>query len=595
MDTVTDRESSNDVPAAPDENGHAEPPAPPAPPRPAPPQAPPRPNVPPPPPYAAPPPPPWERQQSGLGSADADPSAAHTGSSAGPLGPPNYYGVESPASPRNDEGGRAPADVERPSTPAHEEPQAQRSEPERPGPPKGGQYAAASGEGRKGPPPGERPTGAPGEERHGRGHETERPPQGGQPSPPPGERTGETQVFARRDFGPPPLRDAVEGWIPPREAPPARPGRPSAADTGPQRSGTPAPAQRGEARQSQWRAAGPGSGEGGRRPEQRGAEPAAASQGNWSYSDQIRSSELVPTRKIPPSRGWRRAVLVGSVGLINLGQSPDERRQAELEAKVRSLLRGHYKIGVLGKGGTGKTTIAASVGSLFAALRQEDRVVAIDADTAFGKLGSRIDPNVAGSYWEVAADQHLNTFADMRTRVGNNTSGLFVLSGETSTARRRVLDAAIYREAISRLDNHFTISIIDCGSTMDSPVTQEVLLDLDALIVVSSPWVDGASAAGQTMDWLADNGYTGLLHRTVVVLNDSDGHADRKTRATLTDYFSRHGQTVIELPFDGHLRPGGVIDIDNELDRPTRRRLLEIAAAIAEHFPATTDASRDRR
>jgi MinD-like ATPase involved in chromosome partitioning or flagellar assembly len=303
----------------------------------------------------------------------------------------------------------------------------------------------------------------------------------------------------------------------------------------------------------------------------------------------------VPARKIPPARGWRRAVLIGSFGLINLGQSPDERRQAELEAKVRSLLRGHYKIGVLGKGGTGKTTIAATVGSLFAELRQEDRVVAIDADTAFGKLGSRIDPNVAGSYWELAADQHLNTFADMRTRVGNNTSGLFVLAGENSAARRRVLDPAIYREAITRLDNHFTISIIDCGSTMDSPVTQEVLMDLDALIVVSSPWVDGASAAGQTMDWLAEGGYTGLLHRTVVVLNDSDGHADRKTRATLTEYFSRHGQTVIELPFDGHLRPGGVIDIDNELDRPTRRRVLEIAAAIAEHFPATTDASRDRR
>ena len=61
---------------------------------------------------------------------------------------------------------------------------------------------------------------------------------------------------------------------------------------------------------------------------------------------------------------------------------------------------------------------------------------------------------------------------------------------------------------------------------MDSAVTQEVLHDLDALIVVSSPWLDGASAAGQTLDWLADNGYTGLLHRTVVVLNDSDGHAD---------------------------------------------------------------------
>jgi MinD-like ATPase involved in chromosome partitioning or flagellar assembly len=288
-------------------------------------------------------------------------------------------------------------------------------------------------------------------------------------------------------------------------------------------------------------------------------------------------------------------VLKASFGLINLGQSPDERRELELQTKVRSVLRGRYKIGVLGKGGTGKTTIAASVGSVFAQLRQEDRVVAVDADPAFGKLASRIDPGASGSYWELAGDRRLNTFADMRTRVGNNNAGLFVLAGETATARRRVLDPAIYREATARLDSHFTISIIDCGTTMDSPVMQAVLADVDALIIVSSTWVDGASAAGQTMDWLAERGYTGLLHRTVVVLNDSDGHADTKARATLSDYFGRHGQAVIQLPFDAHLRPGGVIDIDNELDRVTRRRILEIAATIAEHFPSTTDAPRQRR
>jgi MinD-like ATPase involved in chromosome partitioning or flagellar assembly len=170
-----------------------------------------------------------------------------------------------------------------------------------------------------------------------------------------------------------------------------------------------------------------------------------------------------------------------------------------------------------------------------------------------------------------------------------------VLAGEQSTARRRVLDPAIYREATRRLDNHFTISIIDCGSTLDSPVTQQVLSDLDALIVTSSPWVDGASSAGQIMDWLAHNGYTGLLHRTVLVLNDSDGHADKRTRELLVEQFGSRGQVVVEVPFDAHLRPGGVIDVDNELGRVTRRRLIEIAAAIAEHFPTTTDVPRERR
>ncbi len=313
-----------------------------------------------------------------------------------------------------------------------------------------------------------------------------------------------------------------------------------------------------------------------------------------SYADRIRADDLVPTRTVPPSRGWRLALYKATFGMVNLGQSQDEIRQAELENRIKSVLRGHYKIGVMGKGGVGKTTVSASVGSVFAELRQDDRVVAIDADTAFGKLGTRVDPKAQGSYWELAADQHLETFADVRSRVGNNAAGLFVLAGEATPARRRILDPAIYREATSRLDRYFTISIIDCSSTMDAPVTQEVLRDLDALIVVSSPWVDGAAAAGQTMDWLAARGLTGLLQRTVIVLNDSDGHADKRTRSILAQQFASQGQVVIEVPFDGHLRPGGVIDRTSEMSPDARRRFVEVAAALANYFPTVDDRRRER-
>lgn len=323
------------------------------------------------------------------------------------------------------------------------------------------------------------------------------------------------------------------------------------------------------------------------------ARPTAATGG--SYTERIRADELVPAPRRPASRGWRRALYRATFGLVNLGPGPDEIRQAELEATIRSVLRGHYKVGVMGKGGVGKTTVAASIGSVFAELRQDDRVVAIDADTAFGKLGSRVDPRAQGSYWELATDQYLDTFADIRCRVGNNSAGLFVLAGEATPARRRVLDPAIYREATSRLDRYFTISVIDCSSTMDSPVTQEVLRDLDALVVVSSPWVDGAAVAGQTLDWLAARGLTSLLQRTVIVLNDSDGHADKRTRSILAQRFSSQGQRVIEVPYDGHLRPGGVIEGTSEMAPATRRRFLEIAAALAEQFPTRDDRNRERR
>jgi hypothetical protein len=57
----------------------------------------------------------------------------------------------------------------------------------------------------------------------------------------------------------------------------------------------------------------------------------------------------------------------------------------------------------------------------------------------------------------------------------------------------------------------------------------------------------------------------------VVVLNDSDGHADKRTRSVLAENFSSRGQVVIELPFDPRLRPGGVIDVDNEIACITRQ------------------------
>jgi MinD-like ATPase involved in chromosome partitioning or flagellar assembly len=113
--------------------------------------------------------------------------------------------------------------------------------------------------------------------------------------------------------------------------------------------------------------------------------------------------------------------------------------------------------------------------------------------------------------------------------------------------------------------------------------------------VVSSPWVDGASATGQILEWLANRGLTDLLQRTILVLNDSDGHADKRTRTILAQQFANHGLVVIEVPFDPQLRPGGVIDVTHEMSAKTRRRLYEIAAALADHFASTTQGRREQR
>ena len=372
-----------------------------------------------------------------------------------------------------------------------------------------------------------------------------------------------------RPPAPPPSRPAAPSPSPPRPAARPLPPRGQAAPPGPPRSAGPP------------QHAGPPA-----------APPASVPPG--SRTGATVAPAPTPATE-PPDRGWRRILRLITFDLVKLGPSAAQRQEAQYEAIIRTGLHGNYKVGVLGKGGVGKTSVAASVGSVFAELRPQDHVVAIDADTAFGRLSSRIDPRSTASFWELTSNKNLQSFTDVIERVGRNSAGLHVLGGEPASGPRRVLDPAIYREAALRLDRHFTISVIDCGSTMDSPVTQEVLRDLDALIVVSSPWADGASAAARTLEWLSDQDMANLLHRTVVVLNDSDGHADKRTRELLAREFIEHGQPVVEVPFDPHLRPGGVIDVGHQMAPATRRQFLQVTATVAGYFEARPGRSRDRR
>lgn len=227
--------------------------------------------------------------------------------------------------------------------------------------------------------------------------------------------------------------------------------------------------------------------------------------------------------------------------------------------------------------------VGCGVGSILAELRQQGRIVGIDADTAFGRLSSRIDPRAAGSFWELTTDTNLRSFTDITARLGRNSAGLYVLAGQPASGPRRVLDPAIYREAALRLDHHFAISVIDCGSSMEAAVTQEVLRDVDALIVVSSPWADGASAAANTIEWLSDYGLTGLLRRSIVVLNDSDGHADKRTKSLLAQEFIDHGSLWSRCPSIPICGPG-VIDMSHEMAPTTRLKILQVAATVTAYF-----------
>ena len=108
----------------------------------------------------------------------------------------------------------------------------------------------------------------------------------------------------------------------------------------------------------------------------------------------------------------------GTFKLINTGESPDEQVLRNLNTTVGGHLRGTYSVVVLGgKGGVGKTTTTAAVGSTFASLRN-DKTIAIDNPDRALQLADRIDPGATNSFKDVLTDPDLQRYSDIRSHVG---------------------------------------------------------------------------------------------------------------------------------------------------------------------------------
>jgi MinD-like ATPase involved in chromosome partitioning or flagellar assembly len=360
-----------------------------------------------------------------------------------------------------------------------------------------------------------------------------------------------------------------------------------------------------EYRQSPRPAPGPRSPDGGRKagrrdpgqfpdPNPRAAQ-GVAGQGPSSLVERLSPEVLAPPPKPQPTRGWRRAVLKMTGGLINPGLSTAEETHVNQVNTIVARLSGDcYRIGVMvGKGGTGKTTVATIAASIFAEYRSDDRVVAVDADPAFGKIANRIAPSLSQTYWELLSDEdngRLRRWTDVKASLGSNPhTGLWLLRGEHRSKGRRVINREVYKRAMGILDRYMTIAVIDCGPVLEHPLMEAVLPTLDAVIVVGALEQGAGEAAAQTLAWLEDHGYHRLLKNGVVVLNDPRGRADKRTRKVmLRDFITHVDAATVLLPYDRHLSEGGVIDTKKGLSAQARKAGIEITAHLARGFAATT-------
>lgn len=300
---------------------------------------------------------------------------------------------------------------------------------------------------------------------------------------------------------------------------------------------------------------------------------------------ELSTTVLLRPVKPPPSEGWRRALYSMSGQLINLGEGPRATRHNNLVAQINRPLRGCYRIAVLSlKGGVGKTTITAALGSTFATVRG-DRVVAVDANPDRGTLSQKVPLETPATVRHLLRDaDSIDRYSDVRSYTSQNAAGLEVLASESDPAVSEAFSDEDYTRALEILERYYGLVLTDCGTGMLHSAMKAVLDKSDVLIVVASGSIDGARSASATLDWLEAHGHEDLVRNSIAVINAVRSGSGKVDMQKVIEHFARRCRAVRVVPFDPHLEEGAEISLDR-LKRETREAIAELAAVVADGFP----------
>ncbi|MBA2768350.1 MAG: MinD/ParA family protein [Sporichthyaceae bacterium] len=303
-------------------------------------------------------------------------------------------------------------------------------------------------------------------------------------------------------------------------------------------------------------------------------------------AETLTAATVLRSRRARPQSGWRKRVLTMTAGRVNFGLSPADRYRADLLARARTPVRGTHRVAVISlKGGVGKTTTTAALGSMFANLRG-DRVIAVDANPDRGTLAERV-PRESGATIRhlLQSRDQVKRYGDVRLFTSQSPTRLEVLASDSDPSASSALSEQDYVDTIDTLERFYNLVLTDCGTGLLHDAMRGVLGLASSLIVVSSASLDGARSASATLDWLEAHGLDDLARAAVVVISSVRPGGGIVDVLQLEDHFASRCRAVVTIPYDPHLEAGGVLDLD-ELDEETVEAYRELAAAVGEGFAA---------
>ena len=201
------------------------------------------------------------------------------------------------------------------------------------------------------------------------------------------------------------------------------------------------------------------------------------------------------TIEAPPSRLERAKVKWRE--LDNLGR---------LDAKITEPRLVHCAtIAVVSpKGGVGKTTVTALLGTLFSLLRR-DPIVAVDTNPDFGSLGRVLTPEQSWYVDDLARlvlDDDELSLTGLDSLLGRAVHGLLVVPAPTEPERMSALDEEAYRRVITRLKDFFSLILLDCGTGLQDPALSAAIAAADQVVLLTDAQPATASLVAESTELL---------------------------------------------------------------------------------------------
>ncbi|WP_406148913.1 MinD/ParA family protein [Streptomyces sp. NBC_01012] len=228
------------------------------------------------------------------------------------------------------------------------------------------------------------------------------------------------------------------------------------------------------------------------------------------------------------------------------------------------------------RGGAGKTTVAALLGTTYAHYRQ-DPVLLVEADPALGSLPLRLgSPSLRWTTGDVAnIVEPQMSLLDITGYLVQLPDNAWLLPGSQGRIGA-MLDTRAYERVMVSLRRYFGVTVVDC-ETLPAEVARVALSAAQARILTAPATLEGVTSTYNVLEWMQ-----GLprhvIDGTVVVLTEQVpragidlGKAAQRLQST--------GAGVQVLPYDRHLAAGGAIRTEL-LARSTRQAATRLAADV---------------